>query len=358
MDGCRVTQTTIEDTRVLILENDSLRVSVLPDKGADIYEFVYKPKDLDVLWKSPWGIRTPGAGFATATDSQLAWMENYEGGWQEIFPSGGGPCVYKGAEMNFHGEASTLPWKFEVTNEGGPEATVSFSVNTRRTPFTVQRHMTLMRDDPRLHIYEKVTNWSEEEMDYMWGHHPAFGAPFLGEGVILDVPARWIESQNLEDDAARLPAGTRFDWPVARDKAGALLDLSVVPSRQARSADLAFLGGFEEGWYGITNPSLGLGFGLVWPEDIFPYLWFWQEFRGSAGWPWYGSNYVMALEPFTSYDASGLAGCVVNEMARKLGPGESVEVDLTAVCFEGKAGVERIERDGTVRVRGEGKGHM
>ena len=47
-----------------------------------------------------------------------------------------------------------------------------------------------------------------------------------------------------------------------------------------------------------------------------------------------------------------------NETARKLGPGESVEVDLTAVCFEAEAGVERIERDGTVRVRGEGKGHM
>lgn len=343
---------------MVTLENDLLRVSVLPDKGADIHEFVYKPKDLDVLWKSPWGIRPPGGGFATATDSRLAWMENYEGGWQEIFPSGGGPCTYMGAEMSFHGEVSTLPWKFEVTDWGGQEASIAFSVNTRRTPFKVRRRMTLRRDDARLYVHEEVTNWAEEEMDYMWGHHPAFGAPFLGEGVIVDVPARWIESQDLEDPAARLPAGIRFDWPVTRDKEGAPLDLSVVPPGQSRSADLAFLGGLREGWYGITNPSLGLGFGMVWPEEIFPYLWFWQEFRGSSGWPWYGSNYVMALEPFTSYDASGVAGCVGNGTARKLGPGESIEVDLVAVCFESEAGIERIERDGTVRVRREGDGQM
>lgn len=210
----------------------------------------------------------------------------------------------------------------------------------------------------RLQIDERVTNWSEEGMDYMWGHHPAFGAPFLGEGMILDVPAQWGESQSLEDGMARLPPGARFDWPIARDKDGHSLDLSVVPSEQERSADLAFLGGFEQGWYGITNPDLGVGFGMVWPEDIFPYLWFWQEFRGSAGWPWYSSNYVMALEPFTSYDASGVSGCVENGTARQLGPGETLEVSLTAVCFESGAGVERIERDGTVRVRGGREGPM
>ena len=357
MGGCRVAETIIDGARAVILENDSLRVSVLPDKGADIYEFVYKPKDLDVLWKSPSGIKAPDGGFATATDSRLAWMENYEGGWQEIFPSGGGPCVYKGAEMNFHGEASTLPWKFETTEEGGSEGSVVFSVNTRRSPFRVERRMTL-GEGCRLQIDERVTNWSEEGMDYMWGHHPAFGAPFLCEGMILDVPARWVESQSLEDGMARLPPGARFDWPIARDKDGHSLDLSVVPSEQERSADLAFLGGFEQGWYGITNPDLGVGFGMVWPEDIFPYLWFWQEFRGSAGWPWYSSNYVMALEPFTSYDASGVSGCVENGTARQLGPGETLEVSLTAVCFESGAGVERIERDGTVRVRGGGEGPM
>ena len=37
---------------VLSLENDLLRITVLPDKGADIYEFIYKPKNLDFYGSS------------------------------------------------------------------------------------------------------------------------------------------------------------------------------------------------------------------------------------------------------------------------------------------------------------------
>jgi hypothetical protein len=337
--------------RAVVLENDLLRVSVLPDKGADVYEFVYKPKDVDVLIKSPWGIKDPGRGIATANDSQVAWMEHWEGGWQEIFPSGGGPSRYKGVEIGFHGEVSALPWDYKALGDATEEAVVDFSVNTRRTPFRVERRMRLRRGDPRLYVDERITNWSEEEMDYMWGHHPTLGAPFLGKGAIIDVPARWVESQGTENEATRLRAGTRHDWPTARDKDGGALDLSVVPSEEWRSADLAFLGGLEEGWYAVTNPALGVGFGLVWPKEVFPYLWFWQEFRGSSGWPFYGSCYAMALEPFTGYDETGLSRCLENGTARRLAPGESIGASIVALCFEGKAGVERIDEDGTPHLR-------
>lgn len=354
MIGCQVEETFIEGMRAVVLENRVLRVVVLPEKGADVYAFVYKPKNLDILWKAPWGIKDPGRGVATAPDSLVAWMEHYEGGWQEIFPSGGGPTRYKDVEIGFHGEVSVLPWGFEVLSEGGEEASVAFFVNTRRTPFKLERRMSLKEDVPQLHLDEKISNWSEEEVDYVWGHHPAFGAPFLDEGMILDVPAGWVESQRREDGASRLPAKRRFPWPNAINKDGNPLDLSIVPSKERRSADLAFLGDIEEGWYGVTNPKLGVGFGMAWPVEVFPHLWFWQELKGSSGWPWYGSNYVMALEPFTSYDESGLADCVANGTARRLGPGEEIEASLVALCFEGKGGVERIDADGTPHPR-EGK---
>lgn len=69
------------------MENEFLRVTILPEKGADIHELRYKPKDIDVLWKSPWGLKTPGKGISTAADSMAARLEHYEGGWQEIFPT-------------------------------------------------------------------------------------------------------------------------------------------------------------------------------------------------------------------------------------------------------------------------------
>ena len=46
------------DVRALRIENDVLAATVLIDKGADIYQLIYKPRDLDVLWKTPGGCAT------------------------------------------------------------------------------------------------------------------------------------------------------------------------------------------------------------------------------------------------------------------------------------------------------------
>ena len=102
--SCSISQHTLErGYKAVTLENEILSVTVLPDKGADIYSLLYKPRNMDVLWKSPWGLKLPGTGVFTAGTTEEAWLEYYGGGWQEIFPNGGDACVYKGCHLNFHG---------------------------------------------------------------------------------------------------------------------------------------------------------------------------------------------------------------------------------------------------------------
>ena len=58
--GCRVSDAwTFRGLKTAVIENELLRVVVLIDKGADIYQFVHKPSDTDFLWRSPWGVRDP-----------------------------------------------------------------------------------------------------------------------------------------------------------------------------------------------------------------------------------------------------------------------------------------------------------
>ena len=46
--GCRVSDSwTYRGLKTVVLENDLLRIVILADKGADIYQFVYKPLDVD-----------------------------------------------------------------------------------------------------------------------------------------------------------------------------------------------------------------------------------------------------------------------------------------------------------------------
>lgn len=332
--------------RAVILENEWISATVLPDKGADIYELVFKPAGVDVLWKSPWGLKPPGAGIATASTSEEAWLEHYEGGWQVIFPNGGDACLYKGCHLNFHGEASTLPWDYEIQN-GGRGAAVRFSVSLYRSPFRLERRMTLERGEPVLRIAERISSRAEEPMHYMWGHHPAFGAPFLDGDCTIQLPEATYEAHSVEiSPASGIPAGAVAPWPRIPGKAGTV-DLSRLPPPEERHCEFGYLRDLAAGWYAITSLRRGFSFGLAWPLERFPFLWFWQEFRGSFGYPWHGACYVMAIEPFTSIPGSGLENAIRAGTAPVLMPGESAEVELAAVFVPG------LERIGGISTAGE-----
>ena len=74
--------------RILTLNTDQVRVTVLTDKGADMYEMIDVKTGVDVLFKAPWGIREPGR-WLRAANSMQRWMEAYASGWQVLLPNGG-----------------------------------------------------------------------------------------------------------------------------------------------------------------------------------------------------------------------------------------------------------------------------
>jgi hypothetical protein len=55
--GCRIREYLYKDLKILVMENELLRITILADKGTDTIEFLYKPLDLDVLWHSFNGVR-------------------------------------------------------------------------------------------------------------------------------------------------------------------------------------------------------------------------------------------------------------------------------------------------------------
>ena len=51
-----LTNGEVNGHRALYLENNALKITVLPDKGADVYELVHKPSGVDFLMKTPRGL--------------------------------------------------------------------------------------------------------------------------------------------------------------------------------------------------------------------------------------------------------------------------------------------------------------
>jgi hypothetical protein len=352
--SCSASEVTLaRGVRAMRIENELIAATVLIDKGADIYELIYRPAQLDVLWKSPWGLRRPGGGTPSAFASAVTWVEAYEGGWQEIFPNGGGPATYRGVELNFHGEASMLAWDHEMQT-GAEWSELRLQIRLARSPFRIERTMRVEAGSPTLALKERITNEGGEPLDYMWGHHPPFGAPFLGAACRIDTNARRL----IADDAYEPPynpvdPGRSYEWPTG-GRGNDPVDLCRVPGKGEARATLGYLTDFAgpSAWYGITNSELGIGVGMVWPVSDFPHAWFWQEMHASPGFPWYKGVYVMAIEPGTSYPGQGLTAVMEKTGThRMLEPGASAEAQLRAVFYESRTGVSAIDADGQVTTR-------
>ncbi|MBI4220238.1 MAG: DUF4432 family protein [Chloroflexi bacterium] len=352
--GCRISDAwTFRGLKVVILENEVLRVTVLADKGADIYELIHKPTDTDFMWRTPWGVRDPRRFIPTTGWPAGIWHDVYEGGWQTLAPTGGEPMTYAGAEIGQHSEATTMPWDVQVVDDTLERVAARFWVRTYRTPFRIEKTLSLEQGSAALTIEETVTNEAEEEVDCMWGQHIALGAPFLSLEARLDVPGgEVLVPGEGERETRRLKTGQRSKWPSVLGPGGERVDLHHFPPKSARVQDYAVILDMPEGWYAVSNPARGVGFAFAYPVETFKYLWYWQVFGGGGGYPWYRRTYNVGLEPFSSLANGRPLPGTRKSTAFRMKAGESRSATMRAIAYEvpktGFRGVSRVTAAGKV----------
>ena len=348
--GCRINdQITWHGFRALLIQNENLQIVVLVEKGSEIVQFLYKPLDVDFLWRAPNRFRSP-AHFVPAGGSQVSpFFDHWTGAWFEVLPNGGPACEYKGAQLGFFAETINVPWHYHILEDRPERVSVALWVHTYRTPFLLQKTLTLEAGTAALIIEEHLTNEGHEPMDFMWGHHPVVGPPFLDESCRISAPDSRVEVLHDEDGPDyRMGLHQVGRWPVIQDRDGRPLDLRVIPPPAGRTMDNCYLSEFEDGWIAVSNTRREVGFGLAWNPDVFRYIWLWQALGGGIGYPWYGRTYNMGIEPWTSFPCGGLNEAIARGTAMQIGPGASLDTWLTAVAFTGKDTVTGILRDGTV----------
>jgi hypothetical protein len=320
--GARVREFEWLGLPAVVLENELLRVGVLAGKGSDVFELLYKPRDVDFVWLTAHGFR-PAALAGTFVDG-------YGGGWQEILPNGGAPSTHADASFGQHDEVSLLPWDYAIVEDSEERVIVRLSVACAKTPLRLVKDLRLEAGSARLVLEETLVNESPVAVRAMWGHHIALGAPFLAPGARILLPdgVEGIPHPAALNDGGRRVAGERFRWPHAVSPDGDAVDLSLLPPAGIPS-ELVYLTGFPaRAWYEVGGDGLGLR--VEWGADVMPYLWFWQEFGRTVGYPWYARHWNIGLEPFSSYPTNGLAEAVANGTALELAPGERRTFSLSA----------------------------
>jgi hypothetical protein len=339
-----------------VLENELLRIVLLPGKGTDILEFRDKRRDVNVLYEAAheW---TPPADRAVPGGGETTWQTDcYPGGWQLNLPIAGGGAEVHGTSYGIHGESALRAWDARVTRDDADAVTLTGTCDLLRYPFQVEREITLPAGEPALEIAETVTNVGDVDLEYVWQQHVALGPPLLGPAARIDVPAR---SGRVDDYGegmanARLDSGAAFEWPDApRADGEGTVDLATdVPDPEATISDVAFATDLTDGWYALTNPDLDLGFALTFPTDPFECVWYWQSFGGQTEAPFYGRNYTAGLEPTTAHPSGDVFDAQrANDTVDVLEAGASISASYVARTYTGVSGVETVAADGSIRGR-------
>jgi hypothetical protein len=325
---------TYKGMKVIFLENEYLRIGILADRGSDIFEFRYKPMDLDFLLRLPKGIQNPARDFSQMRNTANQFEDYYYGGWQEILPNS--PMFnYRGALLGLHGEVSLIPWKYAILKDSDEEVAVKFWTRPLRMPLRIEKILSLNKDDSKLKITEKLTNEGNTHLDIMWGHHIAFGLPFLEKGVSIETNAKTIEAESSIHGPRRFRAGKLFNWPMAENIDGAAEDAGKIPSIQKEPyRDLCYLKGYDtKAYYAIKNETDNIGFRLDWNGDLFKCLWLWEERFATLDFPWWGNCYTVALEPWTSSYTQKPEEAIDKGEWLHLEAGQVVTTELAAEAF-------------------------
>jgi galactose mutarotase-like enzyme len=348
--GCRITECVLKGFRSLILENNLVRVTILADKGTDIYELLYKPSDLDAMWRAPLGLRERHSNITPREHESGKFLDFAFGGWFEMFPNAGYHFDMHGFPWGLHGEVSLQSWEYQIVRDDPDEIAVKFLLRTARMPFHLEKTIRLIHNKPTLFFNERIINEGDQPLDVSWGQHPVYGWPFVDDSSRLYLPS--CRAMTFEEKLApttRFKPGQDCEWPFVETLDGQIIDASQIPGPETHSHDHIYLTGYQEGWYALTNENLAIGLGLKFDPDLYKYLTFWQVYRGAYDYPWWGMTYNIAIEPQTSYP-NHLPDQIKAGNALHFEPGETIETEYLATFYEGVTPVKGITNDGKVTI--------
>ena len=310
------------------LENEALRVTVVPALGGHVAELTDLAAGRELLWRNPRLTPRP-APFG-------AWFDDWwSGGWDEIFPSGDAGKL-RGETLPYMGELWCLPWTVTCGSHGDA-AWIRGTVDATIAAARFERRLELRAGEGVLRASYRITSLDVRPLPFTWGIHPAFA---VTPNHRIDHPGGEM-LVGVSSDPSLGVAGATYRWPDLPDPSapGSLRDARVIRPREDAVFGGHWATDLEDGWLALTDTATRRGLAIVFDRSIFPHAWLWQVYGG-----WRGHHHL-ALEAWTSLPMD-LEGAQAAGRARILEPGASLETDVAFVLHQDLDRVTRVRRDG------------
>ncbi|MGB6690114.1 MAG: hypothetical protein WBE76_19935 [Terracidiphilus sp.] len=318
---------TFNGLRTIVAESRFLRLVVLPEAGARIWQITYKALNADLLWNHP-TIPPSLHGLHTSYD------DVWSGGWDELFPNDEAGML-NGSLLPDHGELWTGAWQAEPF-QNGESAGLHLRYTTPISNFLVEKTILLRPERAACEIRYRFTNRGSENFPFLWKLHPAFA---VSASHRIDFPSMVVRRE-LEFPGTLGEAPRVFPWPYAAVD-GMLLDLRQVPEVSSRAVHFFYGTELAAGWCGITNRANRLACALRFDPEILSSCWLFATHGG-----WRDLN-VAVLEPATGYPYQ-MQAMIDGGQARRLAPGASLETSVLFSAQEGLTSIGGVEEDGRI----------
>ena len=293
-----VPATTCRGRRAVSIDNDKLRVTVLPE-GGHIAEVLDKRTGINPLWSPPWDPIEPSA-FDAAAHAELfgrggdARLLAGIAGHNLCLDIFGGPSDDEAAAgMTAHGEGSVA--MYDITES---DRSLCMRADFPLARIRFERRLELV--GRAVQVEERVESRCDVDRPIGWTQHVTLGPPFLERGV-TEFRASATRSRTYEGQfgaADYLEAAASFDWPAAPRRDAGVVDLRRFTDRTASSAYTAHLVTADPttAFFVAFSPHAALAFGYVWHPADFPWLGIWEENCSRSAAPWNGRTIARGME--------------------------------------------------------------
>jgi hypothetical protein len=270
----------IDETPIVRIENDFLRVDVAPSVGGRIVNLVEKSSGYQFLWHN-------AALKLEKLEPGDEYDPNFYGAIDELIPNDI-PEVINGIECPDHGELWTAALDHQI--DGG---TLVLSGTLPIFGLRYERRMTLASDGPAIDFDYRIENVSGARREFLWKLHSALK---IGAGDRILCPAG--SAVVGDPDYSRWSSTVPFAWPNVEGQRA-----NVVPAKDG-TMDFLYLYDLEDGQIAWESADGSLIFVYEFDLNVFPYAWMFASFGG------FDDHYMAILEPCTTMPIS------VNEAAK------------------------------------------
>lgn len=297
----QILNTTWHDFPALALEDERMRLVVVPHLGAKIVSLLDKKHSRE--WLAP----------PMRPLKQTAYGADFVGqdmsGWDEMLPTIVA-CDWEGAHLPDHGEVWSIPWQVDEAR-----AALSLSVDGVAIPYHFTRSATLVAL-ATLELRYTLANTGQAAFPYLWAAHPQFAADAHTRIVLPPEVTRLVNV--IDPDPVWGRAGVSCAWPQAVAANGQALRLDRVGPAENRACRKFYLPPEQPiSWCALADEALGCQLRLDWSPSENPYAGLWVD-EGA-----YNTAPVAAPEPSNGYYDS-LERAVSNRRVAWLDRGQTV----------------------------------